>query len=89
MKHRFVGIPPLSGLTTAQEQKLSSTQLNNLLPPRARHWPYGKVIGHGAAFKNSQKICADKYLFESPDHSDSPQSISIHARYGVFAGVTD
>lgn len=42
MKHRSVGIPPLSGLTTAQEQKLSSTQLNNLLPPRARHWPYGK-----------------------------------------------
>jgi hypothetical protein len=32
-----------------------------------------KIIGHGAAFKNSQKTGSIEYLFESSDHPDSPQ----------------
>jgi hypothetical protein len=46
-----------------------------------------KVIGHGAAFKNSQKTGTIEYLFESSDHRESPQSISIHAGCRGFAGV--
>lgn len=41
-----------------------------------------KVIGHGAAFKNSQKTGSIQYLFESYDHPDSPHITSIHAGYG-------
>jgi hypothetical protein len=38
-----------------------------------------KVIGHGAAFKNSQKTGSTEYLFESSDHPDSPQISRIRA----------
>jgi len=37
-----------------------------------------KVIGHGAAFKNSQKTDSIEYLFESSGHPDSPQITSLH-----------
>jgi hypothetical protein len=47
-----------------------------------------KVIGHGAAFKNSQKTGAIEYLFESYDHPDSPHITSIHAGCSGFAGPT-
>jgi hypothetical protein len=47
-----------------------------------------KVIGHGAAFKNSQKTGSIEYLFESSDHPDSPQISSIHAGLRGFAGTT-
>jgi hypothetical protein len=47
-----------------------------------------KVIGHGAAFKNSQKTGSIGYLFESSDHPDSPQITSIHAGCRGFAGAT-
>jgi hypothetical protein len=48
-----------------------------------------KVIGHGAAFKNSQKTGSIEYLFESSDHPDSPQISSIHAGFRGFAGTTN
>jgi hypothetical protein len=48
-----------------------------------------KVIGHGAAFKNSQKTGSIEYLFESSDHRDSPQITSIHAGCRGFAGATN
>jgi hypothetical protein len=48
-----------------------------------------KVIGHGAAFKNSQKTGSIEYLSESSDHPDSPQSTSIHAGFRGFAGTTN
>jgi hypothetical protein len=44
-----------------------------------------KVIGHGAAFKNPQKTGSIEYLFESCDHTDSPQITSIHAGYRSFS----
>jgi hypothetical protein len=47
-----------------------------------------KVIGHGAAFKNSQKTASIEYLFESSDHPDSPQITSIHGGSRGFAGAT-
>jgi hypothetical protein len=47
-----------------------------------------KVIGHGAAFKNSQKTDSIEYLFESFDHPDSPRISSIHAGFRDFAGAT-
>jgi hypothetical protein len=45
-------------------------------------------IGHGAAFKNSQKTGFIESLFESSDHPDSPQITSVHAGCRGFAGVT-
>jgi hypothetical protein len=36
----------------------------------------GKVIGHGAAFKNAQKTVVIEYLFESSDHPYSPHQHS-------------
>jgi hypothetical protein len=47
-----------------------------------------KVIGHGAAFKNSQKTGYIECLFESFDHPDSPHITSIHAGFTGFAGAT-
>ena len=47
-----------------------------------------KIIGHGAAFKNSQKTGTIEYLFESSEHPDSPQKTSIHAACRGFAGAT-
>jgi hypothetical protein len=47
----------------------------------------GKVIGHVAAIKNSQKTGSIEYLFESNDHPDSPQITSIHAGFRSFAGA--
>jgi len=47
-----------------------------------------KIIGHGAAFKNSQKTGTIEYLFESSEHPDAPQKTSIHAACRGFAGVT-
>jgi hypothetical protein len=47
-----------------------------------------KVIGHSAAFKNSQKTGFIEYLFESSDHPDSPQTTRIHVGFRGFAGPT-
>jgi hypothetical protein len=47
-----------------------------------------KVIGYGAAFKNSQKTGFIEYLFESSDYPDSPQITSIHAGCESLAGTT-
>jgi hypothetical protein len=46
-----------------------------------------KVIGHGAAFKNSQKTGSIEYLFESSDYPDSPQITSIYADCRGFTGT--
>ena len=48
-----------------------------------------KVIGHGAAFKNSQETDSIEYLFESSGHPDSPQITSVHAGCRSFAGATN
>jgi hypothetical protein len=47
-----------------------------------------KIIGHSAAFNNSQKTGTIEYLFESSDDPDSPQITSIHAGCRSFAGAT-
>jgi hypothetical protein len=47
-----------------------------------------KIVGHGAAFKNSQKTASIEYLFESFGHRDSPQITSIHPGSKGFAGAT-
>jgi hypothetical protein len=46
-----------------------------------------KVIGHGAAFKDSQKTGSIEYLLESSDFPDSPQITSIKAGFRSFAGT--
>lgn len=48
-----------------------------------------KVIGHGAAFRNSQKTGSIEYLFESSDHPDLPHITSVHAACRGFAGTTN
>jgi hypothetical protein len=47
-----------------------------------------KVIGHGVAFKNSQKTEYIEYLFESSGHPHPPQILNIHECYRSFAGAT-
>jgi len=48
-----------------------------------------KIVGHGAAFKNSQKTDSIEYVFGSFEHSESPQIASIHAGCRGFAGATN
>src|SRR5574343_1079548 len=47
-----------------------------------------KIIGHGVAFKNSQKTPSIEYVFGSSDHRHSPQIACIHAGFRGFAGWT-
>jgi hypothetical protein len=65
------------------EHRQRMAQIDHLIEAVAE-----KVIGHGAAFKNSQKTGTIEYLFESSDHPDSPHITSIHAGFRGFAGTT-
>ena len=47
-----------------------------------------KVVGYGAAFKNSQETASIEYLFEIFDHPESPHITSIHEGSRGFAGMT-
>ena len=45
-----------------------------------------EIVGHGAAFKNSQKTALIEYVFGSFEYSESPQIASIHADCRVLQG---
>jgi hypothetical protein len=58
-------------------------QIDHLVQPVTE-----KVIGHGAAFKNSQKTGSIGYLFESSDYPDSPHIARAHEGCRGFAVST-